>query len=127
MDKQRVRAICFEFTKFSAVGVFNTAHHYCWYLILRHTLTYSGANVAAFLLSMIGSFFINSYFTYNVRPNMQKFIQFPFVYIAQLAASYIVPGLTIDIMHLPDIYIPIITTAISMPVTYVLSRYILKC
>lgn len=121
-----MRNLSLEFVKFSLVGVVNTAHHYWWYIILKQNLAYATSNVIAFLISMIGSFYINSCFTFKVRPTIQRLVHFPFVYTPQLAASYVVPFVTVNVLHLPDIYVPIITTAVAMPITYFLSRHILK-
>ena len=58
------------------VGLVNTGVYYALYLALLNRLPYLASHVVAFVLSMVGSFFLNSLFTYRVRPTWRKFLLF---------------------------------------------------
>ncbi|MEU2775310.1 GtrA family protein, partial [Streptomyces sp. NPDC007162] len=71
------RPISGQIITFAAVGVVNTATYYGLYLLFLRYLPYLAAHVIAFVLSMIGSFFLNARFTYRIRPTWRKFLLFP--------------------------------------------------
>lgn len=114
-----------EFIRFGIVGVINTLHHYLWFFVFGVFLNYDFANVFAFIISMIGSFYLNCYFTYKVRPTFKKFIKFPIVYLVQIIMAYIIPKIGVEIFNVKEIFVPLLTS-FSIPVVFLLSRYILK-
>ncbi|MCY9592013.1 GtrA family protein [Paenibacillus chitinolyticus] len=114
-----------EFIRFGIVGVFNTLHHYLWFFVFGVFLNYDFANVFAFIISMIGSFYLNCYFTYKVRPTFKKFIKFPLVYLVQIIMAYLIPKIGVEIFNVKEIFVPLLTS-FSIPVVFLLSRYILK-
>ncbi|RSN38355.1 GtrA family protein, partial [Amycolatopsis sp. WAC 04197] len=56
-----------QIVRFAAVGGVNTLTFYACYLPLRRMLPYFAAYTGAFALSMLGSFLLNTYFTYRTR------------------------------------------------------------
>ena len=66
-----------QMVRFALVGAVNTGTYYGLYLALLTWLPYVAAHVIAFALSMVGSFFLTSYFTYRTRPTWRKFLLFP--------------------------------------------------
>ncbi|EGL16401.1 MULTISPECIES: GtrA family protein [unclassified Paenibacillus] len=114
-----------EFIRFGIVGVFNTLHHYLWFFVFGVFLNYDFANVFAFIISMIGSFYLNCYFTYKVRPTFKKFIKFPLVYLVQILMAYSIPKIGVEIFNVKEIFVPLLTS-FSIPVVFLLSRYILR-
>lgn len=78
--------------RFALVGGVNTGTFYVIYLLLHPWLPYFAAYTLAFLLAMVGSFFMNTYFTYRTRPTWKKFLLFPLTnvtnYVIQSAGLY---------------------------------------
>ncbi|MEC3994216.1 GtrA family protein [Actinacidiphila sp. DG2A-62] len=107
------------------VGVVNTGTFYGCYLALRPWLPYFAAYTAAFVLSMTGSFFLNTYFTYRTRPTWRKFLLFPLTNLT----NYVVTGAGVYVLvewaHVNDRVAPLAAAVAAIPFTYVLSRRIL--
>ena len=62
-----------EFIKFGIVGVINTLNHQAIYLLLLNSIGAYLANMVGFFVSMIGSFLMNTYFTYKIKPSLKKY------------------------------------------------------
>jgi putative flippase GtrA len=117
-----------EFTRFVIVGVLNTI---CYYLI--YLLFYQAADVfyllshwVAVILSMIFSFFLNSYFTYGVRPTWRKFFQFPLTQAVNIAVSSVLVSLFIEVLGWSGTVAPIAAVFITVPITFVITSKIMK-
>lgn len=114
-----------QLIRFALVGVVNTASYYGCYLVLLTWLPYVAAHVAAFVLSMIGSFFLNSYFTYRTRPTWRKFLLFPLTNAANFTITTSGVYLLVDVLHLSSRYAPLIAAAAAIPITFAVSRTIM--
>lgn len=119
------RGAWLQVVRFAMVGVVNTGTFYGCYLALRPWLPYFAAYTAAFVLSMTGSFFLNTYFTYRTRPTWRKFLLFPLTNLT----NYVVTGAgvyaLVEWAHMNDRVAPLAAAAAAIPFTYVLSRRIL--
>lgn len=114
-----------QIVRFALVGVVNTGTYYGLYLLLLTWLPYVAAHVVAFLLSMVGSFFLTSYFTYRTRPTWRKFLLFPLTNAANFVVTTSGVYLLVDVLHLGSRYAPLIAAAAAIPVTFVVSRTIM--
>lgn len=117
-----------ELFRFILVGFMNTFNYYILYLFFIHILhiNYLVAHIAAFIISMVGSFFLNSYFTYKSRPSFSKFLKFPLTYVVNVSVSTISIYLLVQVMGLNETISPLIATLIAIPFTFVISKKILK-
>ncbi|MFC8074328.1 GtrA family protein [Streptomyces sp. NPDC057307] len=114
-----------QLIRFALVGVVNTGSYYACYLVLLTWLPYVAAHVVAFVLSMIGSFFLNSHFTYRTRPTWRKFLLFPLTNAANFTITTCGVYLLVDVLHLGRTYAPLIAAAAAIPITFVVSRTIM--
>ncbi|MGW0700926.1 GtrA family protein [Streptomyces sp. NPDC002867] len=114
-----------QIVRFALVGVVNTGTYYGLYLVLLTWLPYVAAHVVAFLLSMVGSFFLTSYFTYRTRPTWRKFLLFPLTNAANFVVTTSGVYLLVDVLHFGSRYAPLIAAAAAIPVTFVVSRTIM--
>ncbi|MFZ3470138.1 GtrA family protein [Streptomyces sp. 4.24] len=119
------RAQLGQIFRFALVGGVNTGTFFVLYLILHPFMPYFAAYTLAFVLAMVGSFFMNTYFTYRTRPTWKKFLLFPLTnitnYVIQSAGLYVLvtwAGLNTKIA-------PLVAAVLAIPFTYVLSRKIL--
>ncbi|CAL9517484.1 hypothetical protein SUDANB171_03751 [Streptomyces sp. enrichment culture] len=114
-----------QFGRFALIGVVNTGTFYLCYLPLHRWLPYFSAFTLAYLASMVGSFFLNTYFTYRTRPSWRKFAFFPLTqltnYLAQSAGLY----LLVSGAGLNSTTAPLLAAAGAVPFTYLVSRRIL--
>lgn len=114
-----------QMVRFALVGAANTGTYYAFYLLLLTRLPYVAAHLAASGLSMVGSFFLNSFFTYRTRPTWRKFLLFPLTNAANLLLTTVgVYGL-VDLLHLGSRYAPLLAAAGAVPVTFLVSRAIM--
>lgn len=111
--------------RFGLVGVVNTGTYLASYLILRLVLPYLAAHVVAFAISTIGSFFLNCWFTYRVRPTWKRFLLFPLTtatnFVLTTAGVY---GL-VEWIGMDERPAPLVAAAAAIPVTFLVSRTIL--
>ncbi|MGW0556179.1 GtrA family protein [Streptomyces sp. NPDC002926] len=114
-----------QMVRFALVGVVNTGTYYGIYLALLTWLPYVAAHVIAFALSMVGSFFLTSYFTYRTRPTWRKFLLFPLTNAANFVVTTIGVYLLVDVLHFGSRYAPLIAAGAAIPITFVVSRTIM--
>jgi putative flippase GtrA len=111
--------------RFGVVGVINTAVYYGLYLLLRTVLPYLVAHVIAFVLAMVGSYFLNCWFTFRIRPTLRKFLLFPLSNATNFVITSLGLYLLVDIGHLNEQVSPLIAAAAAIPVTYLVAQYVL--
>ncbi|MER6571484.1 GtrA family protein [Streptomyces sp. NPDC001093] len=110
---------------FAAVGVLNTAVYYCLYLLFLIWLPYLAAHVLAFVLSMVGSFFLNARFTYRIRPTWRKFLLFPLTNVTNFLITTAGVYVIVDVLHAGSRFAPLLASAAAIPVTFVVSRWVM--
>lgn len=123
-----MRYINHEFTRFIIVGGINTGHYYLIYLLclqLLHT-HYFLAHILGFGSSFIGSFFLNSYITYQVKPTLAKFIRFPLTQVVNILSSTILIFVIIEWLQVSSSLAPLIAVVFTVPITFIVTRRILK-
>ncbi|MFF8951568.1 GtrA family protein [Streptomyces sp. NPDC014940] len=114
-----------QIVTFAVVGAVNTAVYYGLYLLFLHRLPYLGAHVLAFLLSMVGSFFLNARFTYRTRPTWRKFLLFPLTNVTNFLVTTAGVYVIVDVLHAGSRFAPLLASAAAIPVTFVVSRRIM--
>ncbi|WP_411105278.1 GtrA family protein [Streptomyces sp. cmx-4-9] len=111
--------------RFALVGGVNTAAFFGIYLLLHPWMPYFAAYSLAFVLAMVGSFFMNTYFTYRTRPTWKKFLLFPLTnvtnYVVQSAGLYALVAWA----DLDTRIAPLVAAVAAIPFTFLLSRKIL--
>lgn len=126
-----------EFFRFGIVGISNTILFYLIYaavvLILERinlftSFDYIIGNIAAWLLSVLWSFFLNRAFVFNAEKNTESLLYTLF----KCYASYALTGLVLNNVlsliwingfHLNKMVAPIINLLFSVPINYLLNKY----
>ena len=115
-----------SFIRFAIVGCINTLNYYLLYILFMFVgLPYIFSHSAAFGISMIGSFYLNCYYTYKVKPTWKKFIQFPMTYVVNYSVSTLSLFVIVDLLHLNAFIAPIISMLLPIPFTFLVSKWIL--
>ncbi|MEU6574673.1 GtrA family protein [Streptomyces sp. NPDC046805] len=114
-----------QIATFVVVGLINTATYYALYLLFLRWWPYLVAHVVAYLLSMTGSFFLNARFTYRVRPTLRKFLLFPLTNAANFLITTAGVYVAVDVLHAGSRFAPLMASAVAIPVTFVVSRWIM--
>lgn len=123
-----MRFIYNEFFKFIIVGGLNTAHYYAVYLIMLHIagLHFFTAHVIGFISSLIGSFFLNTLYTYKVKPTWAAFIRFPLTQLFNTGMTAVLLFLFVEQLHISSSIAPLAAVLFTLPVTFILTGRILK-
>ncbi|HLR10667.1 MAG TPA: GtrA family protein [Sporosarcina sp.] len=117
-----------EFLRFVIVGVINTGTYYGLYLLGLYWLEwhYMMAHFFGFICSLIGSFFLNTYFTYKVKPTWKKFFQFPLTQVANTVITTIILFVLVEWFQLSSGLAPIVAMFFTVPITFIMTGKILK-
>ncbi|MEU3060344.1 GtrA family protein [Streptomyces subrutilus] len=114
-----------QVVRFGLVGGVNTATFFGVYLLLHPWMPYFAAYSLAFLLAMVGSFFMNTYFTYRTRPTWKKFLLFPLTNITNYAVQSVGLYALVRWAGLDTRIAPLVAAVAAIPFTFLLSRRIL--
>ncbi|MFD7667586.1 GtrA family protein [Streptomyces sp. NPDC059788] len=111
--------------RFAVVGGVNTLTFYACYLALHPWMPYFAAYTIAFLFSMVGSFFLNTYFTYRTRPSWKKFLLFPLTQVTNYLVQSAGLVALVSWCGLGTRVAPLVAAVIAIPFTYLVSTRIL--
>ncbi|WP_078624758.1 GtrA family protein [Streptomyces monomycini] len=111
--------------RFAVVGGVNTLTFYGCYLVLHPWMAYFAAYTIAFLFSMVGSFFLNTYFTYRTRPTWKKFLLFPLTQVTNYMVQSAGLVVLVNWCGLGTRIAPLVASVIAIPFTYLVSTRIL--
>ena len=118
----------YEVIKFIIVGGINTVNYYIVYLLLLKILgvNYLVSHIIGFIVAFIISYYLNCYFVYKVQPTWKKFIQFPITQVINMGMQTGLLYVFVHWLHMSSVIAPFIGLIITIPITFVLSKYILK-
>lgn len=116
-----------QIIRFVFVGCMNTLNYWLLYLLFTHVFHFHvlTSHSIAFIISMIGSFFMNTYFTYRTKVTIKKFFQFPLTYIVNFIITTISIYVLVDVLNLNKDIAPLISSVIAIPFTFAISKKIL--
>lgn len=117
-----------EFIRFIIVGMINTANYYIIYSFFNSFLNmyYLFSHITATIISLIGSFYLNTYFTYKTKPSLKKFLQFPLTQVVNFSVSTLSIYIFVSWFHLNEKIAPILSVFFAIPFTFFISGKILK-
>ncbi|MEU6892129.1 GtrA family protein [Streptomyces sp. NPDC046557] len=114
-----------QILRFGLVGGVNTGTFFGIYLLLHPWMPYFAAYTLAFLLSMVGSFFMNTYFTYRTRPTWKKFALFPLTNVTNYVIQSVGLYALVTWAGMDTRIAPLVAAVVAIPFTFLLSRKIL--
>ncbi|HCZ6573453.1 TPA: flippase GtxA [Staphylococcus aureus] len=117
-----------EILKFIIVGGINTLNYYVVYLLLLKLLhiEYMISHITGFLVAFVISYYLNCYFVYRVKPTWRKFISFPITQIVNVSLQTVLLYVFVSWLNLPAEIAPFAGLVITIPIAFVLSKWILK-
>ncbi|HIE4334361.1 TPA: flippase GtxA [Staphylococcus aureus] len=117
-----------EILKFIIVGGINTLNYYVVYLLLLKLLhiEYMISHITGFLVAFVISYYLNCYFVYRVKPTWRKFISFPITQIVNVSLQTVLLYVFVSWLNLPAEIAPFADLIITIPITFILSKWILK-
>ncbi|WP_436894686.1 GtrA family protein [Mammaliicoccus sciuri] len=115
-----------EIIRFILVGGINTINYYWIYLLLKvFDIQYLVSHILSFIISFIISFYLNCYFVYQVQPTVKKFIQFPITQVVNMGLQTLLLFVFVQLLHVNETFAPFIGLIFTIPITFILSRWIL--
>lgn len=114
-----------EGLRFILVGLTNTALTYLVYLALLPFIRYEVAYVVAYVLGIGTSYLMNAVFVFRQPLSWRGALTFPSVYIVQMLLGTVLLKGLVDFAGVPDSIAPLIVVAMSLPATFVMSRFVL--
>ncbi|HCX0908563.1 TPA: flippase GtxA [Staphylococcus aureus] len=117
-----------EILKFIIVGGINTLNYYVVYLLLLKLLhiEYMISHITGFIVVFVISYYLNCYFVYRVKPTWRKFISFPITQIVNVSLQTVLLYVFVSWLNLPAEIAPFAGLIITIPITFILSKWILK-
>lgn len=115
-----------EFAGFGLVGAANTMATYAIYAVLLLLFPYKISYSLAYASGILISYCLNSRLVFRQPISLLKFIKYPIVYVVQYLLGMVVLYVAIDILGFSQWLAPLLVIAISLPVTFFLSRLIIK-
>ncbi len=111
--------------KFTVVGFINTGVYYGFYLLMRMVMPYLAAHILATAIAMVGSFFLNTYWTFRTKPTWKKFAIFPLTNLTNYVVQTVGLVALVEWASMDEGIAPLVAAVVAIPITFLLSRRIL--
>src|SRR5699024_401518 len=118
----------YEVIKFVIVGGMNTLNYYIVYLCLLKLLemNYLVSHISVFIISFVISYYLNCYFVYKVTQTWIKFLKFQLTQVVNIGMQYLLLYIFVQWFGISSVIAPFAELIITIPITFVLSKYILR-
>ncbi|MFF2502224.1 glycosyltransferase [Streptomyces sp. NPDC058067] len=121
-ERSRARTVR-QFLTFAAIGIVNTLVYLAVYVTLNRWLPYLAAHVIGFAVSVLGSFFLNTFITVRTTPTWRAFVRYPLSSIANMTASGILLVLGVETLGLNKNTAAVIAGILATPLSFLLARW----
>ena len=115
-----------EALRFLIAGAINTVTTYAVYLALLSWLHYTLAYTIAYVTGIALAYWLSTWYVFEVRRSKRGMLLFPLVYVAQYLAGVGTLQFAVNLLSLPQQYALLVSIAVTVPITFVLSRLVLK-
>jgi putative flippase GtrA len=115
-----------EFGRFLVAGAINAAFSFSLYFLFNLFVHYQLAYVLAFGGGILFSFWLNSRWVFRAAMNWKTFLAFPLVYLFQYGFGAVLLHILVETLGMSEWWSPLLVIALSVPVTFVMSRFVLK-
>jgi putative flippase GtrA len=112
--------------RFVLGGVVNTAFTYGIYLALNLAIDYQWAYFIAYILGIAFAYWFNARMVFRVPLSWKGLLAYPLVYVIQYGVSAIALGILVELLGVAQALAPLVVTAAMLPVTYIMSKLIIK-
>jgi putative flippase GtrA len=126
MEAQKPNSPRTEIALFLLVGAINTAVAYVLYLLFLVFMPYLYAYSVSYGVGVGVSYYLNSRFVFRQPLSLAKFLQFPAVYVIQYCIGAALLWMLVGRASLAPELAMIAVVILTIPVTYLTSRFILK-
>lgn len=113
-----------KFFRFLLTGGLNTGLTYILYLVLLSFLPYMWSYSISYICGIVLAFVLSRFFVFKEHQGLKSALLFPLVYVAQYALGVVVVWLWVKKLQLPEYLAPLAAIALSLPMTYVLTKLV---
>lgn len=104
----------------------NTLLTYGIYLLLNLYMNYQKSYVISYVSGIIFSYLFNAHVVFNVKKTWKGLIAYPLVYLIQYVLGAILLSVLVEKSGIPKEIAPLFIIVLLLPITYLLSKTILK-
>jgi putative flippase GtrA len=115
-----------ELITFVFFGGLNTILTYGIYLLLVSFVAYPTAYTLSYAAGIFISYSLNARFVFREKLRLSKALQYPVVYLVQYLLGLGLLYLLVEVAHMTKFIAPVVIVLITVPCTYLLSRYVIK-
>jgi putative flippase GtrA len=115
----------YRWYSFGIGGAINTLLSYLLYLALKLIFAYQLAYFFAYAFGVLFSYWFNATHVFRVSLSWKGLFSYPLVYAIQYGASAIFLGGLVELIGMEEDLAPLIVAIFMVPVTYMLSKFIL--
>ena len=115
-----------EFIRYLIAGGVNTITGYVLYFFMIKIIPYLVAYTIVYIVGIIFSYLLFTFFVFKSKHKFSKFLQFPLVYLAQYVIGVFTLAIMVDLLNFDKLVAMVIMILISMPITFFFSKKILK-
>jgi putative flippase GtrA len=106
-------------------GAANALATYLLYLALLPFIGYKLAYTVSYVVGIALAYLMNSAFVFRVPMSVRSAARFPLVYVFQYVAGLALVTAQVELLSIPAWLAPWIATAILVPASFVLTRFVL--
>ena len=112
--------------RFVGVGGLNTFVTYILYLLLILIVNYQVAYTITYIVGIFLAYWLSLKIVFQTKSTKKKLFLFPFVYLFQYIFGLLIMYVLIEILGLNQFFAPLVVAICSIPITFILSRFILR-
>jgi putative flippase GtrA len=115
-----------QIARFLVTGLINTIGTYLIYLLMLKFLNHSLSYTVAYVSGIVIAYILNSFYTFKVKFSFKKMLLYPIVYLIQYLVNLLILNILILKFSISAGLAPVIVIVVSIPLTFFLSKHILK-
>ena len=123
---EKNKKILGEMIRFAVVGLLATALHYGLYWILVHQINVNIAYAVGYALSWLANYFMTSLFTFHTMPSLRNGVGFGMAHLVNFLLQMDLLNLFIIGIGINKEWAPLPVYAISIPINFLLVRFVFK-
>lgn len=120
------RVLTREALRFVIAGAVNNVTTLLLYWALLLVVPYWLAYSIVYVTGIAQAYWLNTRLVFRVKPTRHTAIAYPLIYVVQYLLGLLVLRSAVEILRWPQGVAIFLSIAVSMPVTFVLSRMLLK-
>lgn len=111
------------FARFILVGLVNTCATYLLYLLFLRWFDYRVGYTISFIVGIVIAYELNRVFVFQAKRAARSIAAVPLVYLLQYVIGLGIVAAAVTLLGIPRPYAPILSIAVTVPLTFLLNRW----